>query len=114
MKDLSHYGALMNGSAPERELLWQTQAAGLPDPAREFRFHPTRRWRFDLAWPDGHVAVEVEGGVYVAGRHSRGVGFESDCEKYSEAMVLGWRVLRVTPRQIKSGQALGWIERLLK
>lgn len=81
---------------------------------REFRFHPTRKWRFDLAFPDKKVAVEVDGGAFIAGRHTRGAGFEADCEKQSEAAALGWRIIRCTPRQVESGQALAWLERALK
>lgn len=92
----------------------QCQLAGLPRPEAEYRFHPTRKWRFDFAWPAKSVAVEVDGAVYSGGRHTRGSGVEKDCEKFAEAMVLGWRVLRVTPRHVQSGQALTWIERLLQ
>jgi very-short-patch-repair endonuclease len=80
---------------------------------RELRFHPVRKWRFDLAHPGVQLAVEVEGGVWRGGRHTRGTGFSSDCEKYAEALILGWSVLRVTTDQVKSGQALQWIERAI-
>ena len=86
----------------------------LPAPVREHRFAPPRRWRFDIAWPDLLIAVEVEGGVFVGGRHTRGAAFEADCEKYDEATVAGWRVIRVTPRMIREGKAIFYIEQLLK
>jgi very-short-patch-repair endonuclease len=89
-------------------------ALGLPAPVQEFRFHPTRKWRFDLAWPDQKVACEIEGGVFVSGRHVRGVGFLNDCEKYAEAAILGWRIIRVATQQVESGEAALWLERLLK
>lgn len=85
----------------------------MPAPEREYRFAPPRRWRFDFAWPEQWVAVEVEGGAFVGGRHTRGAAFEKDAEKHSEATAMGWRVLRVTPAQITSGQAVAWIERTL-
>lgn len=91
----------------------QCELAGLPKPETEYRFHPTRRWRFDFAWPSRSIAVEVDGGVFVQGRHNRGVGVEKDMEKFAEAMIAGWRVLRVSTDQVKSGQALAWIQRLL-
>ena len=87
---------------------------GLIVPFREMPFHPERKWRFDLAWPARCLAVEVDGGAWVGGRHVRGLGVEKDCEKFAEAMLLGWRVLRVTPNQIKSGKAIAWLEKLLK
>lgn len=79
---------------------------------REVRFHPTRRWRFDFIFP-GRVACEVNGGVFIRGRHNTGTGHTRDCEKLSHAAILGWRVLVVTPAQIKSGEALQWIEQAL-
>lgn len=105
---------------------------GVRTPAHEFRFHPVRRWRFDLAFPDIKLAVEIDGGgfgrvvmchqcrapvkrflkdgrcvpVREGGRHSTGAGQEADHEKINEAILLGWRVLRFTPGQIKNGYAL--------
>src|ERR1043166_3127491 len=63
---------------------------------REFRFHPVRKWRFDFCIPAMMIAVEVEGGVWMGsgGAHNRGKGFLEDIEKYNEATVLGWRLLR--------------------
>jgi len=70
-------------------------------------------WRFDFAWPEIKLAVEVEGGIFVNGRHSRGAGFEGDCIKYGEAMKLGWNVYRCTGGMIKSGNALDTIEMMI-
>jgi very-short-patch-repair endonuclease len=104
---------MSNPSDGERALLTQIGWASLPDPAVEYPFAKPRRWRFDLAWPDRKLAVEVEGGTWVDGRHSRGAGFEKDAEKYAEAAVLGWRVIRVTTAMVEDGRALGYIERAL-
>lgn len=73
-----------------------------------------RDWRFDFAWPKRKIALEVEGGTWSRGRHTRGSGFEKDCEKYNEATLLGWRVMRVTGNMVKDGRALQVIERALK
>lgn len=97
-------------------LLFQLRAVNVQQAnmaRREHRFHPTRKWRFDVAWPFRMVALEVDGGAFIAGRHARGDGIRRDCEKFSEAAALGWRVLRVLPEQIESGQALGWLEKAL-
>ena len=94
-------------------LQFYLRAAGLPLPVPEHRFCE-RRWRFDLAWPDKMLAIEVDGGSWVGGRHTSGAGFEADCIKLSTAAALGWRVLRVTPRMIERGQALELIERALR
>lgn len=94
-------------------LLFQCQTAGLPTPQTEVRFHPTRRWRLDVAWLAQKLAIEVDGGGFVGGRHGRGLGMERDAEKLAEAAVRGWVVVKVTPRQIRSGQALRWIQQLI-
>ena len=81
---------------------------------REHRFHPTRKWRFDFAREDCKLGIEVEGLLPAGkeGRHQRKAGFEKDCEKYAEALVLGWRVLRVTGKMIRSGDVYPYIEKL--
>ncbi len=68
----------------------------------EHRFHPTRRWRFDYALVDNKVALEVQGGLFVGGRHSRGPALLKEHEKLNAAAVLGWRVLFVTPKTLLS------------
>ena len=73
----------------------------LPLPITEHQFDDKRKWRFDLAWPDRKIAVEIEGGH--GGRHQRFYGYANDCEKYNQATILGWRVYRFTGEQIKSG-----------
>ena len=93
---------------------FQLQLAGLPPPQKEFLFHRRRKWRFDLAWPDLLIAVEVEGGIWVGGRHVRGEGYEADCEKYNEAQLMGWMVLRFTPGMIKRGKAGAIIEKAIR
>ena len=108
--------ARARGSALEELLAGQIRLLGANIPAapvREHQFHPGRRWRFDFAWPDHMLAVEVEGGTWTAGRHSRGAAFEADCEKYAEAVIAGWRILRVTNHMVEDGRALAFIERAL-
>src|SRR5512133_1265265 len=95
-------------------LLIQLQLAGLPEPQREFMFHRKRKWRFDLAWPELLIAVEIEGGIWVGGRHVRGEGYEADCEKYNEAQLAGWMVLRFTPGMIKKGKAGSVVETAIR
>lgn len=81
---------------------------------REFKFHPERKWKADFLITGKQILVEVEGGIWSGGRHTRGKGYTSDCEKYAEAMVLGLAVLRFTTQQVMSGYAINSIERLLK
>ncbi len=66
-------------------------------PTAEHRFHAQRKWRFDYAFVAERVALEVEGGVYSGGRHTRPAGFLGDMAKHNEAAVDGWLVLRCTP-----------------
>ena len=77
----------------------------LPDPVREYRFHPVRKWLIDLAWPTYRLAVEVEGGIWIRGRHTRPTGFLNDLEKYNELTLLDWSLLRVTTQQVRNGKA---------
>jgi hypothetical protein len=86
-------------------------AVGVPPPDREHRFAPPRRWKFDYAWPAHQLALEVEGGTWVRGRHSRGKGYAADCEKYNAAALMGWRVLRVTSDMMRDGRALALLQR---
>ena len=85
---------------------------GLPGPELELRFHPRRKWRLDLSWPDWKIAIECDGGTWSAGRHVRGKGFENDCEKRNQAILLGWRVFHFTSGMIKDGRALTTLERI--
>lgn len=95
-------------------LMAQARAVGLPAPMREHRVCETRRFRFDLAWPDQMVACEIDGAVWIGGRHSRGAGIQSDCDKACLAAIAGWRVLRVTTGMVRSGKAVAYLERVLK
>jgi len=75
-------------------------------PIAEYQFHPDRKWRFDFAFVTEKLAVEIEGGIYSGGRHTRGDGFEKDCEKYNSAVLLGWKILRFSTQSVKSGCAI--------
>lgn len=69
----------------------------------EFQFATDRKWRFDYACADPQIAIEIEGGAWIRGRHTRGAGFIADMEKYNRAVLLGWKVLRYTPEQFNGG-----------
>lgn len=106
--------AKRQGSELEERLVAQIAAVRLPAPMREFRFHPLRKWRSDLAWPVQRVLVEVEGGSFVSGRHSRGLGMRKDAEKYNEALLLGFKVYRVTVDMIRDGSGVAVVQRALR
>lgn len=83
--------------------------AGVPAPQKEFRFCPQRRWRVDWAWPEYKLAVEQEGGAWVYGRHNHPGGFLKDLAKYNALTMEGYYLLRFTPHQIKTGEAVSTI-----
>lgn len=83
-------------------------------PERELKFHPVRKWRFDFCWCSELVALEIEGGVF-SGHGHRSIGkFLGDLEKYNEAALLGWTVLRCTTDDLKSGAAFALLKRALQ
>jgi hypothetical protein len=79
---------------------------------KEYRFHPKRRWKFDYCITSHMIAIEVEGGVYSNGRHTRGSGFIGDMEKYNTATSMGWRLVRILPG--KYADALRFVEQILE
>lgn len=98
----------------ENTVLGLIERANLPTPCREYFFHPTRKWRFDFAWPEWMVALEVEGGIWRGGRHQTARGYTADCEKYSEAAILGWVVIRVTALTMKENKVIKLVTRGLE
>lgn len=86
---------------------------GIEEPEKEYRFHPVRKWRFDYAWVDRRISVEIEGGIWSRGRHTRGGGFMGDLEKYNEATRLLWRIYRFTPQQLSKGTAQAYMKPIL-
>lgn len=80
------------------ELIWR--ALDGPALVSEYRFHPARRWRADYAHIESRTLIELEGGVWVGGRHNRASGFMADAEKYFEAALGGWRAVRLVGPQI--------------
>lgn len=105
----------MTPSDLERTFYFQLRAARLAVGLElEYRFHPTRRWRFDFAWPDYKLAVEIDGGTWSSGRHTRGVGYEADCEKQAEAAIAGWRVIHFTGGMVNDGRALALVTRAIE
>jgi very-short-patch-repair endonuclease len=96
-----------------RHLLTRVRQTGLPEPVTEYRFIALRRWRFDLAWPDRRIAVEVDGGTWIGGRHVSGAGYDADCHKINAATEAGWRVFRYSTGMVLADEAIIQIERVL-
>jgi very-short-patch-repair endonuclease len=86
---------------------------------REYSFHDRRGWRFDFAVPDFMLAIEMEGGIYPfyqvrkdgtrhlvrGGGHTTGKAYQDNLDKYNEATVLGWTLLRFSVADVKTGKA---------
>lgn len=86
----------------------QIVEAGLPEPFREFTWHPTRNFRADLCWPSKKFIVEVDGAVHrIKGKFLR------DIERHYHLVKQGWVYVRVTPEMVRSGEALQWVKEFL-
>ena len=81
---------------------------------QEFQFHTTRKWRADFHIKNTKLLIEVEGGIWSGGRHTRGKGYIGDMEKYNAATMMGYQVLRFSTEQVTSGFAIKQIEGLVK
>ena len=100
-------------SVGERVLINQLTAMKI-EFTTEFKFHSQRKWRADFRIDNYPILIEVEGGSWSGGRHTRGLGFKADCEKYSHAAIDGWLVIRATTEQVKQGHCLIWIEECIR
>jgi very-short-patch-repair endonuclease len=81
---------------------------------KEHLFHPTRKWRFDYAIPSHKIAIEVDGGVWVNGRHNRPAGYLKDLDKFNAAASMGWLVLKFTPDELLKSATLDLIRETIK
>jgi very-short-patch-repair endonuclease len=101
----------MAASKLESRFLFLWRVAQGPPLEREVRFHPERKWRADFAHTASRTLIEIEGGIFIpgGGRHSRGLGYAKDAEKYLEAVLADWTVIRLTEKQLE----IGLIERII-
>lgn len=86
----------------------------IPDPVEEFKFHPTRKWRIDICWPEQKLALEIEGGVWTNGGHVRPTGFIKDIEKYNALTLEGFSLLRFTPQQMGNCESYDFVREWFK
>jgi very-short-patch-repair endonuclease len=100
--------------AQHEEFLLNLAHEGVAFPTLEYRFHPTRKWRFDYAWVSEKVALEIDGGGAIGGRHSRIDGMRKDAEKANAAIEEGWRVLRALPEARKHTELARLVARIIK
>jgi len=96
-------------------LLWKANSG--PQLQEEYRFHPKRKWKADFRYDSprlGPIHIEIEGGIWLGGkaRHTSGVGYWKDCEKYNEACLMGIKVIRLAGPLINDEyitRLAGWI-----
>jgi len=86
---------------------------GLPRPVAEHRFHPVRQWRMDFAWSEHRVYLEINGGIWTNGRHSRGAAMLLEWEKINTASGLGWRQLLCQPKDLMTTATADFIRAAL-
>lgn len=79
----------------------------------EYQFLKQRKWKVDYALPCCKLAIEIEGGTWIGGGHSRGSGMNEDMEKYNNLAILGWRLLRFTPNNLKDNSYLDIFEKYM-
>lgn len=87
----------------EFESAWDEFGFSGSDITREFRFHPSRKWRFDFAFPSRKVAIEIDG----RGRHQTLTGVRADCEKHNTALYNGWAVFHLPTSDIRAKDKSG-------
>jgi very-short-patch-repair endonuclease len=63
--------------------------------------YPVRRYKIDFCHPQAKVAIECQGGTWVAGMgHSSGKGIQRDCEKFCVLASQGFIVFPLTCEMI--------------
>ena len=98
----------------EQVIKWCKQH-GLPEPVFEHKFAESigRKWRFDLAWKKELVAAEIQGGIFIQGRHTRGASLLKEWEKLNAACAFGYRVLFFSPTQLLTDYGAETIKKAL-
>jgi hypothetical protein len=74
---------------------------GAPAFVRQYHFHPLRKWSFDFAWPELRVAVEIQGGTFIRGRHVTAQGYWGDRIKVNAALRLDWKVFELVAADVE-------------
>lgn len=94
--------------------LIQLKALDIPPPQTEYLFLPPRKFRADYAWPNQKFSVEVDGGIWIYGRHNRATGFLKDLERRNLATLAGWCTIHVTPQMIVDSSAVLLVEEFFR
>jgi len=81
---------------------------------KEVKFHPIRKWRFDYTIESHKLAIEIMGGIWTGGGHVTGMGYEKDCEKLNNGVILGWRVMYITSKMVRDGSGIEYVKQILR
>lgn len=94
----------------------QAREAGWPRPEREYKVDSGRRYRWDFCWPAQRVSLDVEGGLFAKGRarmaHAMPTAILRDMNKANIGTLNGWRMLRLTPEQVRAGELTMWLRKM--
>jgi very-short-patch-repair endonuclease len=104
----------MSDSKLEDLFAFQLDSLGLTGYVREYSAIPGRKFRYDFAFVEKRLLVEINGGTYPKGAHSTGQGIARDYEKANLAVLQGWRVLMFDGKAVKSGEAVSVTMRALE
>lgn len=90
------------------------RSQGIPEPVFEHKFCDDRKWRFDVAFVEHRVAVEIDGGIWIGGGHNRGAQIKKTWEKENEAQIMGWKILKCEPEDLCLVSTTDMIKRALE
>jgi len=88
----------------ELQALAQIRDAGFPEPEQQYEGIENRRYRFDFAWPQDLIAVEIHGGAWMGKGHTGGKGFSEDRRKMNLANLSGWMVFEFTADMLNADE----------
>lgn len=100
-------------SQRELQMYRQIYLAHLPLPETQFKPFDTDKRAFDFVWLDKTLLVEVQGGTWTKGAHTRGKGYRRDVEKHNDAVLDGWTVLWFTSDMLDDESALDTLRKVL-
>lgn len=85
----------------------------VPLPRCEYKFCPDRDWRADYCWISHCFILEVEGGIWTGGRHTRPEGYFEDIEKYNTMAILGYRMVRIPAYDLNTRKTIDIILKII-
>jgi len=93
---------------------FQLDACGLGGYVREAQIIPHRKYRYDFYYPEANLCIEIQGGVWSNGAHSRPTGITRDYEKANLCVQHGFRLLQFDVKQVKSGDAVEFVRSIIQ